>query len=62
MTGTSMPSASPSALANASTAWSSRGADVVVDDARATYTDGMLRVEIPLASPDETVRHVPIEP
>ena len=38
------------------------GADVVADDARATYTDGMLRVEIPLASPDETVRHVPIEP
>jgi HSP20 family protein len=37
------------------------GADVVADEARATYDDGVLRVDIPLARPDEAVRRVPIE-
>jgi HSP20 family protein len=37
------------------------GADVVADDARATYEDGILEVEIPLARPDEVVRRVKIE-
>jgi len=36
------------------------GADVVADAARATYEDGILRVEIPLSRPDEAVRQVPI--
>src|SRR5918992_5076120 len=36
------------------------GADVVADSARATYEDGILRVEIPIASPDEERRQVPI--
>ena len=36
------------------------GADVVADQARASYADGVLGVEIPLASPDESVRRVPI--
>lgn len=36
------------------------GADVVADDAKATYDDGMLSVEIPLAAPDEVVRQVPV--
>ena len=35
------------------------GADVAGEDARATYEDGMLRVEIPLARAD--AREVPIE-
>jgi HSP20 family protein len=35
------------------------GAEVVANEARATYDDGILRVEIPLARPDEG-RHVPI--
>ena len=38
------------------------GADVLPDEAHANYADGLLRVEIPLASPDQTVRHVPIKP
>jgi HSP20 family protein len=38
------------------------GADVVADQARASYEDGMLEVEIPLAQPDQTVRRVRIEP
>src|SRR5919106_1001215 len=38
------------------------GADVVAEEARASYEDGMLEVEIPLARPSETVRRVPIEP
>jgi HSP20 family protein len=38
------------------------GADVVADEARASYEDGMLEVEIPLARPDQTVRRVRIEP
>ncbi len=37
------------------------GADVVADSARATYEDGILRVEIPLARPEEVVRQVPIQ-
>ena len=36
------------------------GADVVADAAKATYEDGILRVEIPLARPEEVVRQVPI--
>jgi HSP20 family protein len=37
------------------------GAEVVADEARASYEDGMLEVEIPLARPDETVRRVRVE-
>ena len=53
------------------------GADVVADEARASYEDGMLEVEagearasyedgmlaveIPLARPEQSVRRVPIE-
>jgi len=37
------------------------GAEVVADEARASYEDGMLEVEIPLARPDQTVRRVRIE-
>jgi len=37
------------------------GADVVADEARASYDDGMLRVEVPLARREEPVRRVPIE-
>jgi HSP20 family protein len=37
------------------------GADVVADEARASYEDGMLVVEIPLARPDQTVRRVQIQ-
>lgn len=40
----------------------SLGADVIPDQARATYADGVLRVEIPLAQPDENVRQIPIRP
>ena len=36
------------------------GADVVADEASASYVDGVLRVEIPLARPEESVRRVPI--
>jgi HSP20 family protein len=36
------------------------GADVVADRASASYTDGVLQVEIPLAAPEESVRRVPI--
>jgi HSP20 family protein len=35
------------------------GADVVAEDARASYDDGMLQVEVPLAQPDR--RRVEIE-
>jgi HSP20 family protein len=35
------------------------GADVVADEAAATYDDGVLRVEIPIA-PDDEKREVPI--
>jgi len=37
------------------------GVDVVADEAHATYEDGILRVEIPLAQPGEPARRVPIE-
>ena len=37
------------------------GAEVVAEEARASYEDGVLEVEIPLARPDRTVRRVPIE-
>jgi len=36
------------------------GADVVADAAVATYRDGILRVELPLAEPEPRVRHVRI--
>lgn len=36
------------------------GADVVADEARATYADGVLRVEIPLVTSERSVRQVPI--
>jgi HSP20 family protein len=36
------------------------GADVVADQASASYADGVLQVEIPLAEP-EAARRVPIE-
>ena len=37
------------------------GADVVADEARASYEDGILVVEVPLAPREETARRVPIE-
>jgi HSP20 family protein len=37
------------------------GADVVFDEARATYRDGILRVELPLARAELTRRSVPID-
>jgi len=36
------------------------GADVLADQARATYEDGILRVEIPLAAPGDP-RQVPVQ-
>ena len=36
------------------------GADVVAERAGASYEDGVLEVEIPLATPEESVRRVPI--
>ena len=36
-------------------------ADVVAEEARATYEDGVLRVELPLRTGEPTTRHVPIE-
>jgi HSP20 family protein len=36
------------------------GADVVADKASASYVDGVLQVEIPLAEPEQSVRRVPI--
>ena len=36
------------------------GADVVANEASASYTDGVLQVEIPLAEPDQSIRRVPI--
>jgi HSP20 family protein len=36
------------------------GADVVADEASASYADGVLQVEIPLAEPEQSVRRVPI--
>ena len=37
-------------------------ADVVVEAARATYEDGILRVELPLRQAGQVTRRVPIEP
>ena len=37
------------------------GGEVVADEAKASYEDGMLEVEIPLARPDQTVRRVQIQ-
>jgi HSP20 family protein len=37
------------------------GVDVEAEQARASYEDGVLQIEIPLASPDQSVRRVPIE-
>ena len=37
------------------------GADVVADQARATYRDGMLRIELPLVRPETRARSVPID-
>jgi HSP20 family protein len=37
------------------------GADVLADQARATYRDGILRVELPLDQPRSRARRVPIE-
>src|SRR4029077_8973783 len=37
------------------------GADVVAEEARATYRDGILRVELPLVRPDTANQSVPIE-
>ena len=36
------------------------GADVRAEDASASYVDGVLQVEIPLAQPEQAVRRVPI--
>jgi HSP20 family protein len=36
------------------------GADVVADQASASYVDGVLQVEIPLAAPEQSVRRVTI--
>ena len=36
------------------------GTDVVADEATASYVDGVLQVEIPLAEPEQSVRRVPI--
>src|SRR5215210_1419988 len=37
------------------------GADVVADEAKATYRDGILRIELPLVQPGRVSRSVPIE-
>ena len=37
------------------------GADVVADDARAAYEDGILVVEVPLVAREQTARRVPID-
>jgi HSP20 family protein len=36
------------------------GADVVADETKASYEDGILRVELPLAQPERRTRSVPI--
>jgi HSP20 family protein len=36
------------------------GVDVVAEQAKASYSDGILQVEVPLARPDESARRVPI--
>ena len=37
------------------------GADVLAEEARASYEDGVLEVEVPLAPREEQARTVPIE-
>jgi HSP20 family protein len=37
------------------------GADVAAEQAKASYEDGLLEVEIPLARPEQSVRRVPID-
>jgi HSP20 family protein len=37
------------------------GADVVADQAKASYHDGILRVELPLQQPEARTRSVPVE-
>ena len=37
------------------------GADVDADAATATYTDGILRVELPLRRPEHAARNVPVQ-
>ena len=37
------------------------GVDVVADEARATYRDGILRIELPLVGPERRTRTVPIQ-
>jgi HSP20 family protein len=37
------------------------GADVVAQEAKASYEDGVLEVEVPLAPREQSVRRVPIE-
>jgi HSP20 family protein len=37
------------------------GTDVIPEDAKASYDDGMLQVEVPLAPPEQSSRRVPIE-
>lgn len=37
------------------------GADVAAAEARATYEDGILRIELPLRRPEQTTHRVPIE-
>jgi HSP20 family protein len=37
------------------------GADVVPEQAKASYEGGVLQVEVPLAEPDQAVRRVPID-
>ena len=37
------------------------GAEVEADSASASYEDGILRIEIPLAQPEESARRIPIE-
>lgn len=39
----------------------SLGTEVIAEQARATYQDGILRVELPLADPQSRTRTVPIE-
>jgi HSP20 family protein len=38
------------------------GVDVEAESARATFEDGLLRVELPIRLPDATSKRVPIEP
>jgi len=38
------------------------GVDVDADSARATFADGLLKVELPVKLPESTARQVPIEP